>query len=153
MEGRRYLRHLIGKSFTRADGTTRLYLGQETVFPSFSAWPLPHDAPFKPAIDRCLMAVIEAGLYEKWSDDLLNQARLESSRAKREFLEQQKELGETVEEVEDDSEGHIRAINLIHIQGPLLLLLLGLLLSSLAFSMELLGAQWTRHDTGDTTLR
>lgn len=61
MEARRYLELVIAQKFTRADGSTRLYVGRESVFPGLSAWPVPHDAPYKPVLDRCIMAIVEVG--------------------------------------------------------------------------------------------
>ncbi|XP_042860396.1 ionotropic receptor 21a-like [Penaeus japonicus] len=80
LDTRRYQLLHIAQQFTNADGTTRLYIGRESIIPGQSAWPLPHDAPYRPQVDRCIMAVIEAGLYERWSENLLDEARAESSR-------------------------------------------------------------------------
>lgn len=63
MEARRYLELLIAKEFTRVDGSTVLYVARESVFPGLSAWPIPHDAPYKQNIDRSIMAVREVGWW------------------------------------------------------------------------------------------
>lgn len=59
MEARRYLQLEIARKFTRLDGSSSLYVAQESVFPGLSAWPVPHDAPYKPVLDRAIMAVKE----------------------------------------------------------------------------------------------
>ncbi|KAK4314481.1 hypothetical protein Pmani_014186 [Petrolisthes manimaculis] len=59
LETRRYQLLRIAEMFTRADGEALLYIGRDSIMPGQSAWPMPHDAPYKPVIDRCLMAVIE----------------------------------------------------------------------------------------------
>lgn len=59
---RRFLELVIAEQFTLADGTTNLYLGQESIFPGLSAWPLPHDAPYKYILDRYIMAITEVSV-------------------------------------------------------------------------------------------
>ncbi|XP_071526957.1 ionotropic receptor 21a-like [Panulirus ornatus] len=135
LTGRRYLANMIAEHFTEADGSTQLYLGRESIFPGPSGWPIPHDAPYQPQLDRCLMAIIESGLYEKWNEDILRQNRRRSQRRKRKELSQQPER-RRVDEVE--SGGSITALTLTHMQGPLLLLLLGLALTGIIFTGELL---------------
>ncbi|XP_042225929.1 uncharacterized protein LOC121868962 [Homarus americanus] len=132
MEARRYLELKIAEEFTRVDGTTQLYVAQESVFPGLSAWPVPHDAPYKHRLDRCIMFIKEGGLYEKWSNDLLNEIRRESRMRQR---EQELEQHES-EAANSNSENTIRALTVIHMQGPLLLLLLGLSLAAFTFLCE-----------------
>ncbi|MPC75768.1 hypothetical protein E2C01_070162 [Portunus trituberculatus] len=57
--GRRYLKYHIADKFTEEDGTSRLYVGRETLFPGASGWPIPHDAPYKAQVDRWILASIE----------------------------------------------------------------------------------------------
>lgn len=59
VEGRRNLQHVIAENFTRPDGSTDLYVGRGYIMPAMAAWPIPHDAPYRPQIERCMMAVIE----------------------------------------------------------------------------------------------
>ncbi|XP_071526955.1 ionotropic receptor 21a-like [Panulirus ornatus] len=136
MNGRRYMANMIAEHFTRADGSTQLYLGREPVIPQPSGWPIPHDAPYKPQLDRCLMAIIEGGLYEKWSEDILTQTRQRSQRRQREYVAQQQREQQQgmVEGTESDS--RITALTLIHMQGPLMLLLLGLAVAGITFTGE-----------------
>ena len=51
---------------------------------------------------------------------------------------QRKTLEEGIEGIPDDSGGSVNALNLVHMQGPLLLLLLGLSGAGLVFSVEVL---------------
>ncbi|XP_037800843.1 uncharacterized protein LOC119595769 [Penaeus monodon] len=129
MEARRYLQLVIAQKFTRADGSTRLYVGRESVFPGLSAWPIPHDAPYKPVLDRCIMAIVEGGLYEKWSADMVSRAREES---------RQKQQLKTDAVESEEADGGTRALTLTHMQGPLLLTLLGLALAGVTFALEIL---------------
>lgn len=64
MENKRYQQLRIAERFTRADGTEMLYIGQDSIMPGQAAWPLPHDAPYRPVIDRLLMAIIEVFMKE-----------------------------------------------------------------------------------------
>ncbi|XP_069982141.1 ionotropic receptor 21a-like [Penaeus vannamei] len=59
MDGERYLRLAIAEHFTLADGSNRLYVGRGSVLPTIAGLPIPHDAPYKPQVDRLLMTIIE----------------------------------------------------------------------------------------------
>lgn len=63
MATRRNLAHTISDQFTRIDGSTKLYIGRENVFPGLSGWPVPHDAPYKHELDWIIMAVIEVAFF------------------------------------------------------------------------------------------
>ncbi|XP_042231759.1 ionotropic receptor 93a-like [Homarus americanus] len=128
LDTRRYQKLSIAKRFIGTDGTPKLYLGRESIIPGQSAWPIPHDAPFGPVLDRCLMAVIEAGLYEQWSKDLLFQAQVKSRKG-----QQQQHVAKKT-----DSDSSIRSLTTTHLQGAFLLLLLGLGIAGITFVVELL---------------
>ncbi|XP_063607595.1 ionotropic receptor 21a-like, partial [Penaeus indicus] len=136
LDTRRYQLLHIAQKFTNADGTTRLYIGRDSIIPGQSAWPLPHDAPYRPQVDRCIMAVIEAGLYEQWSQNLLNEARRESSRKQREKAKRQEEGNGEAKEIDSSNAGRAKALTIVHMQGPLLLLLLGLCAAAFVFGVE-----------------
>ncbi|XP_071527025.1 ionotropic receptor 93a-like [Panulirus ornatus] len=125
IEGRRYLEHIIAEEFSQPDGTTDLYIGRQHVTPGLAAWIIPHDAPYRLQLNRCIMAVIEAGLYEKWSGDQMAKARQRSMRR------QQGQGGEGAE-----SSSTTTALTLRHMQGPLILLFLGLLIGGALFAIE-----------------
>ncbi|XP_063614362.1 uncharacterized protein LOC134787515 [Penaeus indicus] len=55
----RYLRLGVAEHFTLADGSNDLYLGREPVLTTIVGLPIPHDAPYKPQIDRFLMLMLE----------------------------------------------------------------------------------------------
>ncbi|KAK4315438.1 hypothetical protein Pmani_013355 [Petrolisthes manimaculis] len=136
MEARRYLEWVIAQKFTRVDGSTRLYVARENVFPGLSAWPIPHDAPYKPNIDRSIMAIREGGLYEKWSIDVIGEAR-RVSRAKQQGSQGQGQ-GQGQGEIAAGTEADVgvKALTIQHLQGPLLLLVLTLGFSFIAFLTE-----------------
>ena len=60
--GRRFLRYQIADKFTDVDGTSRLYVGRETLYPGASGWPIPHDAPYKPQLDRWIIVPLEVSI-------------------------------------------------------------------------------------------
>ncbi|XP_071527500.1 ionotropic receptor 93a-like [Panulirus ornatus] len=133
VEGRRYMEHIIAENFTRPDGSTDLYVGRQHILPGLSAWPIPHDAPYRPQLDRCIMAVIEAGLYEKWSGDQMAKARRQSSRRQREHLAQQQQQ----QERQGTRTGRsVTSLTLTHIQGSFMLLLLGYSIAGVSFTFE-----------------
>ena len=41
------------------DGTSRLYVGRESLYPGASGWPIPHDAPYKAQLDQWIKAPVE----------------------------------------------------------------------------------------------
>lgn len=49
----------IADHFTMEDGTTRLYIGREKFMSGRSGWPIQHDAPYKPQVDRHITSVVE----------------------------------------------------------------------------------------------
>ncbi|ROT79299.1 Variant Ionotropic Glutamate Receptor [Penaeus vannamei] len=134
MDGRRYLEHMIAEHFTDARGEAQLYVGRQSVLPGLAGWPVPHDAPYKPQLDRLMMRILEAGLYEKWSEDMLRRARAEARRRQKRKLQ---ELRLDEEDVEaEESTRKTKPLTVVHLQGPLILLLLGLLLGGAVFVLE-----------------
>ncbi|XP_037781895.1 uncharacterized protein LOC119578372 [Penaeus monodon] len=140
MDGRRYLDQMIAEHFSDARGEAQLYVGRQSVLPGLAGWPIPHDAPYKPQLDRLMMRIIEAGLYEKWSKDMLRQARQEGRQRQKQRMKNQNQAGKQEEDEEAGSSDSAKALNIVHMQGPLMLLLLGLLLGLLAFVLELVVA-------------
>ncbi|ROT68778.1 Variant Ionotropic Glutamate Receptor [Penaeus vannamei] len=138
LSGVRHMQHSIAESFTDANGETRLYVGRDSVFPAPSGWPVPHDAPYKHVLDRNIMAIIEAGLYEKWAEIMLDDARQESK--ERQQRDQQQNQGEETAVAETNS-GE-KPLTIVHLQGPLILLLLGLIFSAFTFTLEVVVVSW-----------
>ncbi|XP_064101701.1 ionotropic receptor 93a-like [Macrobrachium nipponense] len=148
--GRRFMEQTIAKHFSNPDGSTKLYIGRESILPGISAWPLPHDAPYRPQIDRVMMSVIEAGLYEHWSRTILRLAQGESRKRAREYREQQQKekrknsVSDSENEMDDPSEDDkqasrpSQALTVVHMQGPLMLLLLGLVAGGICFCLEVI---------------
>ncbi|XP_045111726.1 uncharacterized protein LOC123504886 [Portunus trituberculatus] len=115
LENRRSQQHSIAEWFTLPDGSELLYVGKEDIVPGGSGWPLPHDAPYRDAIDSHLMGVIEAGLYEKWAADLLFNVQVESRKKK------QDQRQANVVKVSSGPQG----LSMCHLQGAFIVLLLG----------------------------
>ncbi|ROT85937.1 Variant Ionotropic Glutamate Receptor [Penaeus vannamei] len=124
----RYLEYTIAQDFTDVNGQTKLYIGRNPIFPSPAAWPIPHDAPYKPQLDRYLMAFAESGLYNKWIEDLIEIARRESSKKQ----EQQKKKEQGREHLDSGP----KPLTVKHMQGPLMLLGFGLGAALLVFLAE-----------------
>ncbi|KAG7163541.1 Ionotropic receptor 93a-like 10, partial [Homarus americanus] len=113
LENRRYQQLKIAQRFTKTDGTPKLYIGRDSILPGQAAWPIPHDAPYRPVLDRSLMAVIEAGLYEKWSKDLLFQVQMNTRRR-----QQQQQWAQQEEEEESQKTFRQLASRLSHHHTP-----------------------------------
>ncbi|XP_071526951.1 ionotropic receptor 93a-like [Panulirus ornatus] len=139
MTDRRNMEYMIAEHFTQADGSTQLYLGREPIFPGPAGWPIPHDAPFKSQLDRCLMAIVEAGIYEKWSKDTIVETRRKSQRRKRKYLAQQQQQQQQQQVRHEAQPGSgITALTFTHMQGPLMLLILGLVGGGMVYFGEIL---------------
>ncbi|KAK7040234.1 hypothetical protein SK128_015099 [Halocaridina rubra] len=140
--GRRIIQQTIAKLFTDAEGRTKLYLGRQSIFPAPSAWPIPHDAPYKSALDRIMMAVIEAGLYEKWSADTIDKVKEETKLRLKELALKASNASQTQkfqeeEEQTEETQKTNKALTIVHAKGPLLLLVFGLLQSAIIFVGEM----------------
>ncbi|XP_068247429.1 ionotropic receptor 93a-like [Palaemon carinicauda] len=134
LDTRRYQEHYIAQFHTRIDGSTKLYVGRDGVLPGKSAWPLPHDSPYAKTINRGLIAVLEAGLYEHWSEQLIEETKSETRRRLREKQEMMTLEGKT--DLQTDTEKTTMALTLVHVQGPLMLLVIGHSLAIVAFASE-----------------
>ncbi|KAK4325371.1 hypothetical protein Pmani_004050 [Petrolisthes manimaculis] len=131
--GRQYLELSVAKYFTRIDGTSPIYIGSDNIIPSTSAWPIPHDAPYKPVLDKTIMSITEAGLYEQWRKLHLEDA----GRISR--VKQRDELSRNKQDIQpDDGQSKpTRSLTITHVQGPLLLLVLGLAIGSVVLIAEI----------------
>ncbi|KAK4288862.1 hypothetical protein Pmani_038138 [Petrolisthes manimaculis] len=146
---------MMAEHFTDAEGRTPLYVNNQNVMPGYCGWPLTRDAPFKHVLDAYIMACHGGGLIEKWTQDVLRTARTENRKKqllKRNQRRSKKEKAmveeEGVEEEEEEEEEGAtetqesvtknQALTLVHMQGPLFLFLLGVLLSLAAFILEVL---------------
>lgn len=59
-----------------------------------------------------------------------------AQRESRERQRRRKELGEVDEDEVEESNNKIKALNIVHLQAPLMLLLIGLMIGSLVFVLE-----------------
>lgn len=82
---------------------------------------------------------LQAGLYDRWKDNIMDESRRKSRIRQRK--RQQEEDGDGQE-----SNKKNKALTIVHMQGPLVLHLLGLLLAGLSFIAEML----TTHPTHST---
>lgn len=59
---------MIARHFTKQDGTSPIYIGKGKIITYSLAWPIPHDAPYKQALDKIITSVVEVRL--KWYRDI-----------------------------------------------------------------------------------
>ncbi|XP_068250505.1 ionotropic receptor 93a-like [Palaemon carinicauda] len=144
MYERRFMELMIARHFTPLRAASRLYVARQNVWPGYSAWPVIRDAPFKPVVDRCIQAFNEAGLIDKWGDMVVEEARRISRKKKRlHQLEEETETNNNEEKEADDDKGSAsQALTIVHMQGPLFLLLLGLAVAGLVFAIETVMYAW-----------
>ncbi|XP_042876367.1 glutamate receptor ionotropic, delta-1-like [Penaeus japonicus] len=142
------LKLAIEEHFTSADGSTKLYVAEQNILPAYCGWPIPWGVPYKEKLNQFIMAFQAAGLIEKWTEDVLKEARQENTAKQRRNVNLKSEVKGTAsddsnsEDLGEDSNSRgIMALTLTHLQGPIFLLLLGLLVSSLVFCVEVL-ASW-----------
>ncbi|XP_076058553.1 ionotropic receptor 93a-like [Oratosquilla oratoria] len=133
LDSRLYMELQLARHFTRPDGSLDHYVAREAAFHGLAGWPFPHDAPYKHVFDKRIMYIIEAGLYEKWRRDMLENARIEGQRKANENRVEKEDSGERSKKT---SAGV--ALTLTHMQGPLYLLLIGCGLGFLVLCFELL---------------
>ncbi|XP_069951456.1 ionotropic receptor 21a-like [Cherax quadricarinatus] len=129
-----YLQQMIADYFTLVDGSTKLYISREGIIPALHAWPVPHDAPYKLQLDKLMMSITDAGLYQKWINDMILRAKEDSRRRQRE----EQETGPTDAAQSAPVTRGNQALTLVHMQGPLMMIALGLSSSMLVFITELI---------------
>ncbi|XP_068204618.1 glutamate receptor ionotropic, kainate 1-like [Palaemon carinicauda] len=101
----KHMNHVLVEKFTRPDGTTALYIGNNQIVQFPACMPVPHDLPFLPHIDQIIMEVVQAGLMDKWYDDEIEKARRKSLKQQREYREKLIMNNEIAEEkTTDDGE-------------------------------------------------
>ncbi|XP_045134435.1 uncharacterized protein LOC123517998 [Portunus trituberculatus] len=120
---------MIEEHFTNTDGSTELYVTQESLLADFSAFVLIRDAPFKEKIDNCMMVFHTAGLIGKWKDNAMDDVRRDGRKKRR-------KLRIEAEETIVTAEGIIKPLTMVHMQGPFLLYILCVIVSFIAFLVE-----------------
>nr|XP_053641794.1 uncharacterized protein LOC128695318 [Cherax quadricarinatus] len=134
MDSYYYLQQMIADYFTLVDGSTKLYIGRENIITGLHAWPVPHDAPYRLQLDKLMMSITEAGLHKKWVNDMILESKEESRRRELEELE----TGLVVAAQSAPETTGNQALTLHHMQGPFMLVALGLSSSIIVFVTELL---------------
>nr|XP_045622060.1 uncharacterized protein LOC123772735 [Procambarus clarkii] len=131
-----FLRMALAENYTRDDGWSPLYVAKRPVQPGYAVWYAPRDAPYTHIIDRFLLAFHGAGLIRRWSQVVLEDAR-QRDRARR-MEEMKEDVKDWMLVLEEESSGGLQPLSLTHLQGPFLLLLLGLIVAPVAFLGEVL---------------
>ncbi|XP_068219629.1 ionotropic receptor 93a-like [Palaemon carinicauda] len=124
----------IARHYPSMKERSKLYIARENVMPGFAAWMVPKDAPYMDNVNKVIRAARESGLLQKWTEDVMRYEKRQI------FLEQLKETTEMTEGTNAtiaQIEGNL-ALTVVHLQGPLILLVLGLGMASLIFVMEVI---------------
>ncbi|KAK3864840.1 hypothetical protein Pcinc_029503 [Petrolisthes cinctipes] len=163
---RYYMQLAIAEHYSDLWGDTDLYVAKENVLPNYAAWFVPHDAPYKHSLDLVLARIIEAGLKDKWLEDVMRETKMEirikklqQSNIKREgdnvgggdgdvngdgtAKESSKDEGSDESVNRDSIRGVVsgreqgrQSLTLTHLQGPFWLLLLGMVAALVALLIE-----------------
>lgn len=75
-------------------------------------------------------------MYLKWTEDTMNEARREGR-----IEQRQKQNQDGKKHVDEETDDKAQALSVVHIQGPLVLHLTGLLLSTVIFAAEILASK------------
>ncbi|ROT76092.1 Variant Ionotropic Glutamate Receptor [Penaeus vannamei] len=59
ISSRSFLDYIINQNFTDATGKAKLYMAKTNLDTVFISYPIPHGAPYKPQLDRLLLAFVE----------------------------------------------------------------------------------------------
>ncbi|XP_066952497.1 ionotropic receptor 21a-like [Macrobrachium rosenbergii] len=141
MYERRNLDLNIARHYTKENGWTPFYAAKENIWPGTCAWPIIRDAPFRHILDRYIGIFVQAGLVDQWGDETAYKFR-SRTRQQKNTLEKEPEVsfGEDGASASDAGDGQeeIQPLTVVHLQGPLLLLLLCLLASLLIFAVEVI---------------
>ncbi|KAK3869409.1 hypothetical protein Pcinc_025275, partial [Petrolisthes cinctipes] len=101
-----FLRLMLGRHYTDATGWSPLYVAREYMVPGYSAWLLQRDAPYKHAIDDCILAFHGGGLIRKWSEVVVEETTLRERLQKRHQQKaKEKEEKDNEKEKETEDEG------------------------------------------------
>ncbi|KAK4300810.1 hypothetical protein Pmani_027012 [Petrolisthes manimaculis] len=150
---------MIAKLFNNRDGTSNLYVAKENVIPNYAAWMMPHDAPYKTEVDSSLLRVIESGLKEKFTEDMMSESwreirhqkqKLQQEEAAEGHNNKQEEQEEEGEAITSDTDGLLKPLSITHLQGGLWVVVFGLALSVVAFFVEKLGVCFRSTDPKNT---
>ncbi|XP_042876366.1 uncharacterized protein LOC122256015 [Penaeus japonicus] len=137
---RLFLELMIIKNFTKVDGSTPMYVVRENLVPGYAGWLLYRDNPFKRNLDKCILAFHEFGLIQRWSEEVLTEEKKRSHKIRLQEKQDAEATGK-VQEKESQSAA-LQPLSIKHLQGPLFLLVSGLVVGVLVFLAEVL-MPWT----------
>nr|XP_045622067.1 ionotropic receptor 93a-like [Procambarus clarkii] len=142
------LQLLVAENYTRDDGWSPLYVARRPIQPGYAVWYAPRDAPYIYNFDRCILAFHGAGLIQRWSQLVLDDASIRErakrkERASSEGKMASDEVAEKMLSLVANSEVGLQALTLTHLQGPFFLLVLGLTVALHVLVGEVLMAYYT----------
>ncbi|KAG7163529.1 Glutamate receptor ionotropic, delta-2-like 8 [Homarus americanus] len=126
-----YLRDAIAMHFIDKSGDTQVYLAKESFFPADTAYAMQKGSPMKRVFDGILKRLLGGGFVSKWMSTLIEEHTLAT---RRKAAAASALSGET----EAVLEGNQLSLTLHHLQGVFYIYAVGLLLSALTFTCELI---------------
>ncbi|XP_063855481.1 uncharacterized protein LOC135097467 isoform X4 [Scylla paramamosain] len=126
-----YLRDAVAMHFVDRNGDTQVHMARDRFFPADTGFALQKGSPLKRLFDRVLRRLLEAGLVDKWLNDLIQQHTLATRRKAAAAARKGRSGG-----AEALQEG--LTLTTYHLQGVFLVCGAGLLFSTLTFVCELM---------------
>ncbi|XP_042231342.1 glutamate receptor ionotropic, delta-1-like isoform X1 [Homarus americanus] len=126
-----YLRDAIAMFFTDKNGDTQVYLAKQSFFPADVAFATQKGSPMKRVFDKVFKRLLGGGFTARWITTLIEEHTLAT---RRKATAAAALSGET----EALLEGNQLSLTLHHLQGVFYIYALGLLLSALLFTCELI---------------
>ncbi|KAK8396872.1 hypothetical protein O3P69_005090 [Scylla paramamosain] len=111
---------IVKTEYTNANGETNFHVATEEFFPGGYAWAFPKGVPYRKTFDGVMAYCLQAGLIDKWERDLYSIYLKEAQDNKT----PQQRKKEKMEADAKRNDGQV-VLNLNHLQGPFLILLLG----------------------------
>ncbi|XP_076044882.1 glutamate receptor ionotropic, delta-1-like [Oratosquilla oratoria] len=130
----------VAVQFTDSSGQPMVHFTGYELLLERIAWPMQSFAPYKKRFDSVIARVVQAGLVEKWLQDLIFE---EQGRARADVD------ADVAEAPEDSSTDSLQVVlSLEHFQGPFFVLFLGFCVGAVVFLGEIVLARYVRGHKG-----
>ncbi|XP_045114828.1 uncharacterized protein LOC123506645 [Portunus trituberculatus] len=116
----------VDEHFTDLDETTPFYVTQDSFLADFSAFLMIRDAPFKPNFDYVLITFHGGGIIQKLHSDAVALIRKQNREKRR------REKSTVIKKPKEK----IKALTMVHMQGPFVLYLACAIVSLVSFGIE-----------------
>ncbi|XP_018019213.2 ionotropic receptor 21a-like [Hyalella azteca] len=116
---------IVMSEYTDRAGQTYMHIAAENFFPGGYAWAFPKGAPYMRTIDQLMQRCLQAGLVSRW---VLQLNKL--------YAKEKHENSSTDDVLRPIDDGLV-VLQMSHLQGPFILLVMGLVLGLTSFIVEM----------------